>query len=297
MFPELSAIGEELDAYECILDSEAVGVDPKTNKLIPFQETMTRKRKYDIDEVRSSVPLKFFVFDILYKDGVDLLSTPLSKRRRILEKTLLPKHILALSPQIVTDKADQLRWYHDEQLKKGLEGAVVKKWESPYEPGRRNFSWVKFKEEEGKTGKLTDTIDAVIMGYSRGEGKRSGFGIGMFLVGVRKNDTFVTLTKIGTGVSDELWKELHTELHRIKVAEKPKEYSQVNKLFTPDVWVAPKVVVEIAGDDLTRSPSHGAGVAVRFPRLVLIRRDKSPEDATTVGEIQQMYNAQKQSSV
>ena len=75
----------------------------------------------------------------------------------------------------------------------------------------------------------------------------------MFLVGVRKGERFVTITKIGTGVSDELWKELHTELHAIKVADKPKEYEEVNKLFTPDVWVAPKIVVEIAGDDLTRS--------------------------------------------
>ena len=174
---------------------------------------------------------------------------------------------------------------------------VVKKWESPYEPGRRNFSWVKFKEEEGKTGKLTDTIDCVIMGYSRGEGKRSGFGIGMFLVGVKKGDTFVTLTKVGTGVSDELWKELHTKLHALKVAVQPKEYMGVNKLFTPDVWVAPAMVVEIAGDDLTRSPSHGAGIAVRFPRLVRVRTDKSPAQATTVEEVRSMYNKQKQSSI
>jgi len=297
MFPELSDVGKELDGDEVILDSEAVGVDPKTNKLIPFQETMTRKRKYDIASARANVPLKFFVFDILYKNGQDLLSTPLSKRRQILEDTLRPKKILALSPQIVTDDAGELRRFHDEQLKKGLEGAVVKKWESPYEPGRRNFSWVKFKEEEGKTGKLTDTIDAVIMGYSRGEGKRSGFGIGMFLVGVRMGEEFVTITKIGTGVSDELWKQLHATLHTIKTADKPKEYKDVNKLFVPDVWVVPKVVVEIAGDDLTRSPTHGAGVAVRFPRLVRIRTDKSPAQATTVEEIRTMFRRQKQSSV
>jgi DNA ligase-1 len=297
MFPELQEIEHELHAAECILDSEAIGVDPKTNKLIPFQETMTRKRKYNIMQARSNVPLKFYVFDILYKDGADLLSLPLSKRRQILEQTVIPKHVLALSPQIVTDKAEDLRRYHDEQLKRGLEGAVVKKWGSPYEPGRRNFSWVKFKEEEGKTGKLTDTIDTVIMGYSRGEGKRSGFGIGMFLVGVRSGEDFVTITKIGTGVSDVLWKELHSTLHSIKVAQMPKEYKDVNKLFTPDVWVAPKIVVEIAGDDLTRSSTHGAGVAVRFPRLVRIRTDKSPTQATTVEEVNIMFKKQKQSSV
>jgi DNA ligase 1 len=297
MFPELAEIGMELKADEVILDSEAIGIDPKTGKLIPFQETMTRKRKHDIAQARADVPLKFFVFDILYKDGKDLLATPLSARRKILESVIRPGKHLVLSPQILTHDAGELRSFHDEQLKKGLEGVVVKKWESPYEPGRRGFSWVKFKEEEGKTGKLTDTIDGVIMGYSRGEGKRSGFGIGMFLVGVRKGDSFVTITKIGTGVTDELWKTLHTKLETLKTTHQPKEYKDVNKLFTPDVWVRPDVVVEIAGDDLTKSPSHGAGVAVRFPRLVRIRTDKSPGQATDVREVMTMFHAQKQSRI
>lgn len=292
MFPELEHIAKQIDAKEVILDSEAVGVDPKTGRIVPFQETMTRKRKHEIEAASASMPLRFFVFDILYKDGTSLLEVPLSKRRSVLEETIHKGTILEVSPQIVTTSANELREYHDVQLKLGLEGAVIKKWESPYEPGRRGYSWVKFKEEEGKTGKLTDTIDAVIMGYSRGEGKRSGFGIGMFLVGVRKADGFVTVTKVGTGVSDELWKELHTKLSGIQTKEKPKEYGEVNKLFTPDVWVAPRVVVEIAGDDLTRSPSHGAGFAVRFPRLVGIRTDKSPREVTTVEEIRDMFAAQ-----
>jgi len=99
---------------------------------------------------------------------------------------------------------------NSEQIKKGLEGAVVKKWNSVYEPGRKGFHWVKFKEEEGKTGKLTDTIDAVVMGYYHGEGKRAGLGIGAFLVGVydEKEDRFLTIAKIGTGLKDEEWREL-----------------------------------------------------------------------------------------
>lgn len=292
MFPELEDIGKQLNAREAILDSEAVGVDPETNKLIPFQETMTRKRKHGIAEKSASLPLKFFCFDILYRDGKDLLGLPLSERRKILEQTLKPGNVLVISPEIVTDSADTLRKYHDEQLKKGLEGAVVKKWDSPYEPGRRGFSWVKFKEEEGKTGKLADTIDAVVMGYYRGRGKRADFGIGAFLVGVKKGESFVTITKIGTGVTDELWHQLKTLLNKYKSSEQPKEYTEVNKLFTPDVWITPKIVVELAGDDLTKSPTHGAGVAVRFPRLVRIRDDKSPAEATTTREIDQMFKTQ-----
>lgn len=292
MFPELQDIGKQLNAHDVILDSEAVGMDPNTGKLIPFQETSTRKRKHNIQASLLKVPLRFFVFDILYKDGIDLLNKPLSERRVILEQTVKSGNLLMISPQIVTDSPDKIRQYHDQQIKKGLEGAVVKKWRSPYEPGRRGYSWVKFKEEEGKTGKLTDTIDAVVMGYYRGEGKRAGFGIGAFLVGVKKGEQFVTITKIGTGVSDELWKELKKAFSRLSSVVRPKEYGEVPKALIPDVWIDPKIVIEVAGDDLTKSSTHGAGIAIRFPRLVRIRTDKSPGQATTVGEVGKMYQQQ-----
>src|SRR3972149_10147890 len=214
---------------------------------------------------------------------------PLRDRRNILGETVKSGNMLVLSPLIVTNKPERIRTYHDEQIAKGLEGAVVKKWKSPYDPGRRGYSWVKFKEEEGKTGKLNDTIDAVVMGYYRGEGKRASFGIGAFLVGVRRAEEFVTVTKIGTGVSDELWKAIRVKLNQLKVAQKPKQYSEVDKTLIPDIWVEPKVVVEVAGDDLTKSPTHGAGIAIRFPRLVAIRDDKSPNQVTSVGEVKQMY--------
>lgn len=293
MFPELSEIRKEVAATEAILDCEAVGLDPKTGKITSFQETSTRKRKHGIGEASKSVPLRFFVFDILYTDGKDLLAVPLSERRNILARTVRPARLLAISPQIVTDDPTTLRAYHDKQLRLGLEGVVVKKWNSPYEPGRRGYSWVKFKEEEGRTGKLTDTIDAVIMGYYLGEGKRTGFGIGAFLVGVRKNDQFVTVTKIGTGVSDDLWKDLRKQLHAIEARGIPKEYRDVSKGLIPDVWVRPRIVVELAGDDVTKSPNHTAGFAVRFPRLVRIRTDKRPDQATTVREVEEMFNSQK----
>lgn len=299
MFPELQDVGRQLNAHDVILDSEAVGMDPKTGKLIPFQETSTRKRKHDIAASLFKVPLKFFVFDVLYKDGKDLLAIPLSERRTILEETIkkgLPAgrqgDLLMISPQIVTSSPDDIRAYHDAQIKKGLEGAVVKKWHSSYEPGRRGYSWVKFKEEEGKTGKLTDTIDAVVMGYYRGEGKRAGFGIGAFLVGVKKGEQFVTITKIGTGVTDELWKDLKKVFSRLSSSVRPKQYAEVPKTLIPDVWIEPKIVVEVAGDDLTKSSTHGAGIAIRFPRLVRIRTDKSPAQATSVGEVEKMYKEQ-----
>ena len=292
MYPELTHIGKQIEAKEVVLDSEAIGYDVKTGRLIPFQETMTRKRKHDVEHVSRALPLRFFVFDILYKDGKDLMCEPLSKRRKLLETTIRKGDILVVSPNIITSEVNELRKYHDEQLKIGLEGAVVKKWESPYEPGRKGFHWVKFKEEDGKTGKLTDTIDAVVMGYYKGEGKRADFGIGAFLVGVKRGEKFVSLTKIGTGVSDELWKTLKTDFNRQSSAVRPKEYDEVSKTLEPDIWINSKIVVEIAADDITKSPIHGAGYALRFPRLVRIREDKHAGQATTVSEIQTMYKNQ-----
>lgn len=292
MFPELSGLLSHIHAKEVILDCEAVGIDPKTGKITSFQETTTRKRKHGIDDATKTVPLHFFVFDVLYKDGKSFLSLPLSQRREMLEKTVKTGRLFSISPQIVTSSPDRVREYHDEQIKKGLEGVVVKKWESPYEPGRRGYSWVKFKEEEGKTGKLTDTIDAVVMGYYVGEGKRTSFGIGALLVGIKKGESFVTVTKIGTGVSDELWKSLQNSLSSRAAKAMPKQYHAVHKTLIPDFWVVPELVVEVAGDDLTKSPTHGAGYAIRFPRLVRVRHDKSASQATTERELTRMFLSQ-----
>jgi DNA ligase-1 len=292
MFPELDDAISQIKAESVILDSEAVGINPKTKQIIPFQETVTRKRKHGIEAAREAVPLRFYVFDILFHNGRDLLSEPLSRRREILKHCLGKGKVLKVSPQIVTDNAEKLRSYHDQQLRNGLEGAVVKKWDSPYEPGRRGFSWVKFKGEEGKTGKLKDTVDCVVMGYYAGEGKRSSFGIGAFLVGVKSGEGYVTVTKIGTGVTDDQWTNLKSVFEKLRSREKPRVYSAVNKTLTPDFWIDPEVVVEIAGDDLTRSPTHTAGYAIRFPRLVRVRNDKRPSEATTVKEIEEMYQSQ-----
>ncbi len=292
MFPELQDIGKYIRANEVILDTEAVGVDSITGAILPFQETTTRKRKHDIQQASRMVPIRFYVFDILYKNGMSLLSLPLSDRKRILEETIEEGETIQRSPYIVTTDANVIRSFHEEQRSNGLEGVVVKKWSSVYESGRRAYNWVKFKEEEGKSGKLQDTIDAVIMGYYYGEGKRSGFGIGAFLVGVRRDNTFVSITKIGTGLSDDQWKTLLDRLSVLRVYEQPTEYEHIDKTLLPDVWVAPSVVVEIAGDDITKSPTHGAGYAIRFPRMVRVREDKSPSDASTIEEIRYLFEHQ-----
>lgn len=295
MFPDLiEALPKEVRVKSVILDGEAIGFDPKTGKFLPFQETIKRKRKYEIGKKAKEIPLKFFCFDILYKDGKDLLKTPFSKRREILERILFSKNkTIVLSPQIVTDSPQNLRKYHDEQIKKGLEGVVVKKWEAPYDPGRRGYTWVKFKQEKGKKGGgLADTLDCVVMGYYRGKGKRAEFGIGAFLVGVRKTGEFLTISKIGTGLSDEQWREMYKRCEKVKTKDKPKQY-QVAKDLVPDIWCQPEIVVEIEADNITKSPIHTASYALRFPRLIRFRDDKNSNQATTLVEAEKLYRLQK----
>jgi DNA ligase-1 len=150
------------------------------------------------------------------------------------------------------------------------------------------------------------------MGYNRGQGKRTSFGIGAFLIGVydEKKDMFVTIAKVGTGLTDEEWRELHKRSEKLKSSKKPALYD-VDKWLTPDVWIDPSIVVEIKADELTRSPVHTAGrvmkpsksgsafdvdvpgYALRFPRLEHFRDDKKPTDATTLKEVEEIFKLQR----
>lgn len=287
MFPELFKIGDWIKADELVLDCEAAGIDPVTDRILSFQMTITRKRKHGIEEAASSVPLRFFVFDILAKNGETLLQKPYFERRKILDETISKNKIVVVDEKYKTDDPKVLHGYHEQFLKEGFEGAVIKKWDGTYLPGRQGWNWVKIKEKEGNTGKLSDTLDLVVMGFYRGRGKRSNFGLGAFLVGVRKGEEILTIAKIGTGLSDEQFRELKRRLDRLVTKEKPSEYV-VNDALIADVWVEPELVVEIAADEITKSPVHTAGVALRFPRLVKFRDDKDLAGVTTIEEIGQI---------
>lgn len=294
MFPDIvEALKKEINADEVILDGEGVGVDPITGKFMPFQETIKRKRKYEVAQTVKEIPLNYFVFDVLLYNGGSLIKEPLEQRRKILEKIIRKdSQIIKLSPQIVTKDPDKLRKYHEEQIKNGLEGVVAKKWQSFYEPGRKGFHWVKLKQEVTKKGGgLADTIDCVVMGVYRGEGKRTGFGVGAFLVGVKRGEKYATVSKIGTGLTDEQWKEMRTRGKRWMRKEKPEEY-EVDKNLYPDAWCQPGLVVEIQADNITKSPIHTAGMSLRFPRLVRFRDDKSPDQITTERELEKLFGMQ-----
>jgi len=291
MFSELKEVGKHVKARELILDAEAVGMDPEMIKMVNFQTTMQRRRKYNIAEKAKSVPLKFQVFDIIYKDGENLMGLPYYKRREILERTISDKKLLIVDEAIVTADPEVINREYREKIKAGLEGVIIKQYDTTYLPGRTGWRWVKMKQEEAASGKLADTVDCVVMGYTAGRGKRVSFGLGQFLVGVRDNGEIKTVTKVGTGLTDDQFRELKKRLLGSEVKDKPKNYV-VTKLLEPDFWVTPQVIVEIAADEITKSPSHSAGYALRFPRLVKFRDDKSVREATTVEELKRLFKLQ-----
>jgi DNA ligase-1 len=299
MFPELiEGTRKQIGAESVILDAEALAYNATSEEFLPFQETTRRRRKHGIEAMAEKLPLKAFVFDILYKDGVSLLDTPLVERLKILEQTLRPadETLMLTASQQIQD-ANALVLLFDEAISKGLEGLVVKKPESRYEAGARNFNWVKLKRHSA--GALGDTIDCVLLGYLFGRGKRAALGAGSLLVGLYdpEQDLFVTVTKIGTGLSDEQWGSIRERTRGLEVDHRP---ARVSSLIEPSVWVEPQLVLEVLADEITRSPIHTAGkvgaepgYALRFPRLISFREaDKQPEDATTVQELIELYESQ-----
>jgi len=291
MFPEIvEAAKIQIKAKTAILDSEAIGFNPISEEFLPFQETTQRRRKYGIDEMSKKIPLKAFVFDILFKNGKSLIDLPQIDRLKELEKVLGDGDVLFVEKGEQIDDPKKLQEMLDESIAEGLEGLVVKRPDSKYEAGARNFNWVKLKRHSN--GELKDTIDVVILGYIFGRGKRSDFGAGALLVGVydKKSDEFVTVSKIGTGLTDVEFREIHKRADKIKVDKKP---ARVNSKLVPSVWIRPSIVIEVLADEITKSPNHTAGLALRFPRLIKFREaDKKAEDATTLKELQEMYNQQ-----
>jgi len=290
MFPDLVEAALKIDVESAIFDGEAIAYDEKTDRFLPFQETVQRKRKHGVEKAVKDVPLKLFVFDLLFKNGKSLLNLPFTERRKELEKINFSDKRIEIARQNVIDSADKIRDLIKKYLAEGLEGAMIKKMDDPYKAGARGYHWVKYKKttEEG----VADTIDCLVMGTYGGKGKRSGFGVGAFLVGIKDRNEFKSVSKIGTGLTDEQWRELERRTRVLSVKEKPYGYI-VHKNLYPDTWVKPSLVVEILADEITKSPIHAASLALRFPRLVRFRDDKEARDTNNLEELNNLFKMQK----
>ena len=300
MFPEIVEAVQKFPVKSLIFEGEAIAYNPETEEFEPFQETAKRKRKYGVKEKAAELPLKVFAFDLLFIDGKNITQEPYQKRRSALAKLVKGSEgtVLLAEEQEFTDP-QKLEEFFMEQIEHGLEGIVTKRLDGVYQAGVRNFNWVKLKRVE--EGHLADTIDCVVLGYYKGRGRRAEFGIGGFLVAVydEKSDSFKTISRVGTGLKDEEWQQMKKRIDALKTKEKPKNADVVKEL-TPDVWADPSIVVAIRADEITRSPMHTAGargdepgLALRFPRLMAFRDDKSPQQATTVSEVEKLFKQQR----
>ena len=303
MFPDIAAaVKKEVKAKSAIFEGEAIAFNPTTSEYLPFQETTKRRRKHNVEEFAQKLPLKLFAFDLLYLDGKDITQLPYTERRKKLASIITEAGDILLAEEKILHTAEDLKNMFEEKISEGLEGVMVKKLDATYKAGGRGFHWIKFKR--ASAGELTDTIDCVLLGIYSGTGKRTEFGVGGLLVGLYDSDKdeFPTVSRVGTGLTDEEWRKVYRIAQKLKVNKKP---ARVNSSAEPLFWVEPKEVLEIFADEITRSPMHTAGkkngepgYALRFPRLISFRgADKRAEDATTVKELIKMYGQQKKVKV
>jgi DNA ligase-1 len=302
MFPEIREAAKKLKAKSAIFEGEALAYNEATGELFPFQVTMQRKRKHGVAEMAKEYPLRFFAFDLLLLDGKDLTERPYAERRKKLVSLVKGKDVIEPASMFETDDPEEITKHFEEFVETGLEGVVAKRLDGAYAAGSRNFNWIKLKRSY--RGELQDTIDVCVVGYFRGRGARARFGVGALLVAVYdpEEDDFKTISKVGSGFTEEEFLTLKKMLDEISLKKK---HARVESVVEADVWVTPRYVVAVTADEITRSPMHtagrdekGVGYALRFPRAVeFLRRDKSPEDANTVEEIIKMERQQKKVKV
>ena len=284
-------------AKDAILEGECVATNPETGEMRPFQELMHRRRKYGIEEAVEEYPVSLFMFDALYVDGKDLTLKPYPIRRRALETAIEESDRVKIAKYVITDKVKELEKFFLEAIEDGCEGLVCKSVaeDSVYQAGARGWLWIKYKRDY--KSEMGDTVDLVVVGAFHGRGRRTGtYGALLLAAYNPNNDTFETVTKCGTGFTDEDLAKLPKTMKKLIV---PHKHPRAQSMIEADVWFEPAIVIEVLGAEITLSPIHtcamnnvreGSGLAIRFPRFTgNYRFDKAAEDATTVMEIVEMY--------
>ena len=287
-------------AKEAIIEAEIVAIDPDTGEMRPFQELMHRRRKYGIKQAMEEYPVSLFVFDNLSVDGQDLTQKTYPFRHKMLEKIIEKSDRVRPAEYLVTDNSNELEKFFEKAVENGCEGVVCKSIneDSVYQAGARGWLWIKYKRDY--KSEMTDTVDLVIVGAFHGRGKRGGtYGAILLAAYNPEEDEFETVTKCGTGFTDEDLAKLPKMMEKHRLLHKS---PRVKSSLEADVWFEPKVVIEVIGAEITLSPIHtaaidairkGSGLAIRFPRFTgNYRLDKAAEDATAVKEIIEMYQSQ-----
>lgn len=291
-----------------VLDCETVAWDLVEKKVLPFQQLMTRKKK-DVKTEDVKVKVCVFAFDLLFLNGEAVVEQSLRERRELLHTAFTPvEGEFAFATSMNGQEIDEIQAFLEESVKASCEGLMVKMLdgtESGYEPSKRSRNWLKIKKDY--LAGVGDSLDLVVLGGYHGRGKRTG-AYGAFLLACYNPTTekYETVCNIGTGFSDEVLETLHGQLKEI-IIDRPKPFYDHSKVAAhqPDVWFEPRYVWEVKTADLTLSPKYRAacqeglegstekGVSLRFPRLIRVRDDKKPDEATNSRQIAEMYRKQE----
>ncbi|MCF7798968.1 ATP-dependent DNA ligase [Candidatus Woesearchaeota archaeon] len=283
-FPDIvDAVKELVLPKQCIVDTEVVGYDPKTGKYQPFQHISKRiRRKYDIAGLAQVLPVELNIFDVLLLNGEIQIEKPLHERLKLLP-TIIQKEVarkIVLVKGVVIDKLEDAQEFYDESLAAGNEGIMIKDLTAPYQPGGRVSAWIKMKP-------IMDELDLVVVEAEWGSGKRSEWMTSFTLACRTAQGTLLQMGKVGTGL-----KELPDGEHVT--------FSQVTELLKPLTMVTegkiakvrPKVVLMVAYEEIQKSPSYSSGYALRFPRVLRLRPDRSIDDIASIDDVQDLYESQ-----
>ncbi|MBM3232507.1 ATP-dependent DNA ligase [Candidatus Pacearchaeota archaeon] len=273
-FPDVvEVVSKHIKAKNFILDAEAVGFDAKKNKYLPFEAISQRiKRKYDIHELASKMPVELKIFDVLYLNGENKLDIPFLKRRKLIERIVenVPWKI-SNSTQIVTDSNKEVEKFYKDALKIGEEGIMIKNLNSSYISGRYVGNMAKLKPNNAD-------LDLVIVGAEYGTGKRAG-GLTSFIVACKSEDRFVEVGKVSSGLKEK--ESEGTTYQEIDSLLKPLVISEDDS----SVKVKPKIVVSVNYQNIQPSPTYSSGFALRFPRITHYRPERGIHDIATLEDI------------
>lgn len=271
--PEIvKLVQDNVEAREAILEGEVIAVDGEGNP-IPFQHLMRRfRRVHGIEDMAEKIPVKLYLFDILYRNGESLIAAKYTQRRRILAEN---RGEIPLTKQMVTDNVEEAEEFLREALNAGHEGLVAKKLDGEYTPGTRGKRWLKVKP-------VLEPLDLVIVAAEYGYGRRHEW-LSDYHLAARDAETgkFLNVGKTFKGLTDA---EIIAMTKRLKELAVKEEHRRV--------MVIPKVVVEVAYNEIQKSSKYRCGMALRFARIKRIRADKTAEEADTIQRVREIYEKQ-----
>ena len=272
--PEIaSAALKQIRAESAILDGEAVALSAD-GRPRAFQEILKRfRRKYNVGKLAAEIPLSLYLFDLIYLDGQSVIDLPLLERRELLAKISDPS---LLAPQVLSDKTEVAEEIYKKALDAGHEGIMLKNPSSVYAPGKRGKNWLKVKP-------VMETLDLAVIGAKWGEGRRATF-LGSYRLACHDPETgkLLDVGWVATGLTDESLAELTEMFKSFIIVQKGME-----------VELKPTVIFEVAYEEIQKSPNYSSGYALRFPRLVTVRDDKSLDEADTLERVVSLYRMQR----